>query len=126
MEVPLWPRKSKDNLERATKSIGRNFAEGAGKWLLADKIHFYQISRGSGTEGAASLDQLVDSGLVQPERIVRAKGLAWRIVNMLTGMIRKLESMPQRANAAAPKANPPSARAGARARARLGPGPGRG
>ena len=98
-ELPRGNAETKDNLERAAKSIGRNLAEGAGKWLLADKINFYQIARGSGTEGARSLDELVDWGLVPPERIVYAKELAWRIVNMLTGMIRKLESMPERENA---------------------------
>ena len=41
-EVPRGHAESKDNLERAAKSIGRNLAEGAGKWLLADKINFYQ------------------------------------------------------------------------------------
>ena len=98
-EVPRGNQESKDNLERAAKSIGRNFAEGAGRWLLADKIYFYQMGRGSGTEGARSLDELVDWGLVPAERIVRAKELARRIVNMLTGMIRTLQSMPERSNA---------------------------
>ena len=119
-EIPRGNAETKDNLERAAKSIGRNFAEGAGKWLLADKINFYQIARGSGTEGARSLDELVDWGLVPPERIVRAKELAWRIVNMLTAMIRTLESLPDRLNA--PKQTP--ARASARARARELPEPG--
>ena len=118
-EVPRGNRETKNNLERAAKSIGRNFAEGAGKWLLADKINFYQIARGSGTEGARSLDELVDWGLVPPERIVRAKELAGRIVSMLTAMIRTLESMPERENA--PRKTP--ARASARAPARQLPGP---
>ena len=113
-EVPRGNAETKDNLERAAKSIGRNFAEGAGKWLLADKINFYQIARGSGTEGARSLDELVDWGLVPAERIVKAKELAWRIVNILTGMIRKLESLPERENA--PKKTPASASAPASAR----------
>jgi four helix bundle protein len=120
-EIPRGNAETKDNLERAAKSIGRNFAEGAGRWLIADKVHFYQFARGSGTEGARSLDELVDWGLVPPERILKAKELAWRIVNILTSMIRTLESLPERSNA--PKT---SAAASATASARRLPVPGGG
>ncbi|HEX6588935.1 MAG TPA: four helix bundle protein [Longimicrobiales bacterium] len=116
-ELPPGNWESKDNLERAVKSIGRNLAEGAGKWLLADKIHFYQISRGSGTEGAASIDELVDWGLVAPERVVRAKDLLWRIVGSLTALIQKLESMPHRENAPKRRSLTPTTRSTAPARA---------
>lgn len=124
-DVPAGNHESKDNLERATKSIGRNFAEGAGKWLLADKIHFYQISRGSGTESAASLDELVDWDLIAAERVVRAKELLFRIVSVLTAMIRKLESLPYRENAPRPRSTKTSASASASARARQVPEPSR-
>lgn len=119
-DVPPGNWESKDNLERATKSIGRNFAEGAGKWLLAEKIHHYQISRGSSTEAAASLDELADFGLVQPERVIKANELAYRITAMLSGMIRTLHSLPQRDNAGSGAFG---ARARASARARQVPEP---
>lgn len=118
-EVPPGNWESKDNAERSVKSIGRNFAEGAGRWLLADKINRYQIARGSATEGATSLDELVDFGLVSPDRVQRAKDLLWRITSMLTGMIRSLESLPERANASGNT----RAHARAPARARQLPGP---
>lgn len=98
-DLPRGSAESADNVRRATKSIGRNIAEGAGKWLLADKINFYQIARGSGTECAASLDEMVDFGYVSAERVERAKALAWRITAMLIGMIRSLEKKPDRTNA---------------------------
>ena len=125
-EIPPGNWESKDNLERAVKSIGRNFAEAAGKWLLADKINRYQIARGSSTEGATSLDELVDFGLVGPERVLKAKELLWRIASMLTGIIRSLESLPERENAARRSVDSGAhthARAPARARARPVPGP---
>jgi four helix bundle protein len=83
---------SKDNLKRAAKSIMRNIAEGAGKWRVTDKIHFYHIARASATECAASLDELVDFGLVSERRIVGPKETLARVVAMLIAMIKSLES----------------------------------
>ena len=103
-ELPRGSAESADNLQRATKSITRNIAEGAGKWRVPDKTHFYQIARGSATECAASLDELVDFGLLPESRIERAKQLAWRIVAMLVGMIRSLEDRPGRETAAGARA----------------------
>lgn len=99
-DLPRGSAESADNLQRGSKSITRNLAEGTGKWRLPDKIHFYQIARASATECAASLDELVDFGLVAADRITRAKQLAWRVVAMLVGMIRSLEDRPPRENGA--------------------------
>ena len=122
-DVPPGNWESKDNLERAVKSVGRNFAEAVGKWLLADKINRYQIARGSATEGATSLDELVDFGLVPAERVRKAKDLLWRVTSMLTGIIRSLEALPERENAKPQPAVDSGARARARARARQVPEP---
>ncbi len=83
---------SKDNLKRAAKSITRNIAEGAGKWRVADKIHFYHIARASATECAACLDELVDFGLASEERVVASKEILARVVAMLIAMIKSLEA----------------------------------
>ncbi|MEJ2186355.1 MAG: four helix bundle protein [Gemmatimonadota bacterium] len=91
-EVGRGHSDSKDNLKRAAKSITRNIAEGAGKWRVADKIHFYHIARASATECAASLDELVDFGLVSDERIVAPKEILARVVAMLIAMIKSLEA----------------------------------
>jgi four helix bundle protein len=89
-EVPRGHAESKDNLRRAGQSITRNIAEGAGKWKLADKIHYYHIARGSATECAASLDELVDMACVDEERVRMPKQLLSQVVAMLVGMVRSL------------------------------------
>jgi len=91
-ELPPGNHDSKNNLRRAAKSITRNIAEGSGKWMIADKVHFYHIARGSATECAASLDELVDYELVSEERIQKGKQILARVVAMLIAMIKSIES----------------------------------
>jgi len=91
-EVSRGHAESKDNLTRAAKSITRNIAEGSGKWKVADKVNFYHIARASATESAASLDELVDYAMLPAERVRRVKPILSRIVAMLIGMIRSLET----------------------------------
>lgn len=90
--VPRGHAESRDNLSRATKSITRNIAEGAGKWRIRDKVHFYHIARASATECAASLDELVDCALIAEDEIVPLKHTLSRLVAMLIAMIKSLES----------------------------------
>lgn len=91
-ELPRGNAESKDNLKRAAKSVTRNIAEGSGKWLLADKKRFYHIARASATECAATLDELVDFGVVPEQRIRAPKEILARVVAMQIAMIRSLES----------------------------------
>lgn len=90
-EIPRGHADSKDQLKRAAKSITRNIAEGSGKWTLADKTHYYHIARGSATECAAVLDELVDYGLVAEDRTTQPKEILGTVVAMLIGLIRSLE-----------------------------------
>lgn len=92
--LPVIPRghaDSRDQLKRSAKSITRNLAEGGGRWKVKDKMHFYHIARGSATESAATLDELVDYEVVSEARVRAAKEILARIVAMLIGMIRSLE-----------------------------------
>ena len=54
-------------------------------------MNFYHIARGSATESAASLDELVDFALLSEERITAPKEVLARVVAMLIRMIRSLE-----------------------------------
>ncbi|HEX6132644.1 MAG TPA: four helix bundle protein [Longimicrobiales bacterium] len=90
-ELPRGHAESRDNLKRAAMSVTRNIAEGAGKWRLRDKIHFYHIARASATECAACLDELVDYDMIASERVAPVKELLARVVAMLISMIRSLE-----------------------------------
>ena len=91
-QVPRGHAESKDNLRRAAKSVTRNLAEGAGKWKIPDKVNFYHIARGSATESAATLDELVDFGMLDEGHVREAKELLSRVVAMLIAMIRALEA----------------------------------
>jgi four helix bundle protein len=93
--VPRGHHESRDNLKRAGKSITRNIAEGSGKWSPPDKAHFYQIARGSATEAAASLDELVDIAGLPEVRVREGKVLLSRITAMLTAMIRSVQHRDQ-------------------------------
>lgn len=90
--LPRGHADSRENLKRGAMSITRNIAEGSGKWTIRDKVNFYHIARGSATECAACLDELVDFGLVPDERILAPKHILLRVVAMLTAMIRSLEA----------------------------------
>lgn len=107
-ELPRGTGESADNLRRACASIPRNIAEGTSKGTAADRANFYRIARGSATEVAASLDELVDFGFATAERVTKAKQLAWRVVSMLVNLIRST----QRSDS--PRAIPPKERDGPR------------
>jgi four helix bundle protein len=55
-------------------------------------VNFYHIARASATESAASLEELVDYAMLPAERVRRVKPILSRIVAMLIGMIRSLET----------------------------------
>ena len=90
--LPPGNAEAVDNLRRAVKSVSRNLAEGAGRWTVADKVHRYHIARGSATEAAASLDEMVDFGITTEEAIREPKQTIARIVSMLINMIRSIEA----------------------------------
>ena len=90
-ELPRGSSEYADNLGRAARSVTRNIAEAGGKGSAADTANFYHIARGSATECAASLDELVDYGLRPESRVAHAKTLAWRVVSMLVALIRSLQ-----------------------------------
>lgn len=102
--LPAGSHESRDNLLRGAKSITRNIAEGSGRWGVPDRIHFYNMARGSATECAASLDELLDFGLATDKQIEKSKALTWRIVSMLVALMRSLQNT---SAAHAPRPRPP-------------------
>jgi four helix bundle protein len=77
-------RSLRDQLERSSSSVMACIAEGAGRWALAEKRHFYGIARGSATECAAHLDALRNRRLIQPDQYVECRSLLLRIVKILS------------------------------------------
>ena len=82
--VPVQNRVLRDQLERASLSAVLNLAEGAGRRSVREKRRFYTIARGSATECAAAVDVLRLRRLAPEGACASARGLALRVVQMLT------------------------------------------
>jgi four helix bundle protein len=81
---------AKNHLDRAATSIPLNITEGNGKFSSKDRARFFDISRGSALEAAASLDVLVSRKLTTREHIAPAKDQLGQIVDMLMGLLKGL------------------------------------
>jgi four helix bundle protein len=80
---------AKDQLDRASTSIPLNIAEGNGKFSARDRARFFEVARGSALECAACLDVLFVRKLASEEQVLDPKEKLARIVQMLTGLLRK-------------------------------------
>jgi four helix bundle protein len=89
--VPRGHAALRDQIERAASSAALNLAEGYGRWLPREKMHFYAIARGSALETAAAIDVLAARGLADARDCERARDLASRVARMLTALIRSIE-----------------------------------
>jgi len=87
VELPKGHAERSDQLVRATESVVRNIAEGAGRWSEADSAKHYEIARGEAMECAASLDVMTLRRLVVPERYEYGIRLLESVVAMLTKML---------------------------------------
>ena len=81
-----------NQLERASTSIPLNIAEGNGKSSIKDRRRYFEISRGSALECAASLDVLFASGRLSRENTKDGKGLLLEIVKMLSRLVTNLSN----------------------------------
>ena len=86
-ELPRGNRGRAEQLERASESVIRNIAEGAGRWSTADSAKHYKIARGEAMECVASLDILLLRHQVSPARYKRGIELMAAVVAMLTKMV---------------------------------------
>lgn len=87
--VPRGHAERIDQLLRASESIVRNIAEGAGRWSRADCAKHYKIARGEAMETAASLDVMRVRKLLEPAQHEHALGLVSQVVAMLTALIKQ-------------------------------------
>ena len=81
-----------DQLDRASTSVPRNYAEGNGKFAIRDRCRFLDFARGSALECAACLDVLVAKRLTDADAIISGKEQLFEIVSMLVGLINSLAS----------------------------------
>src|SRR5207302_4657403 len=80
----------KDQLDRASTSVPRNYAEGNGKFAIRDRCRFLDFARGSALECAACLDVLVAKRLSDETAVWPGKEQLIEIVSMLMGLINSL------------------------------------
>lgn len=78
-----------DQFLRAGTSVVLNIAEGAGEYSNTEKTRFYRMARRSATECAGILDICQRLKLATTNRHERGRELLWRIVSMLTRMVRR-------------------------------------
>jgi four helix bundle protein len=82
----------KDQLDRASKSIPLNIAEGNGKYSAKDRCRFFDIAHGSALECAAGLDILVAKSKLTAQQIQPGKERLQKVVRMLMGLIKRNSS----------------------------------
>ena len=90
-KVPTLSRVLRDQIERASLSVVLNIAEGGGRRSRKDKARHYTYARGSATEVAASFDVLKIRKLAPACECARGRGLAIRVVQMLTKLCQSLQ-----------------------------------
>ncbi|MBK9541015.1 MAG: four helix bundle protein [Bacteroidetes bacterium] len=91
LAVQSLDRIMKDQLRRASLSIALNIAEGCSRFGKADRKNFFVIARGSCFESVAAFD-LIQSGLINQEIILKLKSLAEEISKMLFVMTKQLNT----------------------------------
>ena len=69
-----------------------NLAEGLGRFSRAEKAHFYRIANGSTLESGAALDVLKARRVIDPGVHREARTLLARMEQMLTKLIRRMQS----------------------------------
>ncbi|MCB9501138.1 MAG: four helix bundle protein [Deferribacteres bacterium] len=80
-------RHIRDQLLRASLLIPLNIAEGNGKFSLADRRRFFEISNGSSRECGAILDLMGNCKIITKKDVEYGKDLLKRIVSILTKLI---------------------------------------
>ena len=82
------PLAVRDQLDRASRSIALNLAQGNGKFTALDRCRFFDIARGPALEWAAALDVLAAQGRCPSSEVAPGKDMLRQIVSMLVGLVK--------------------------------------
>ncbi len=82
-----------NQIRRASVSVVSNIAEGFGRRTKADRIHFYDIARGSLHETQAQLLIAKDVGFLSEDLYVKVEEISVETHKVLTGLINKTKSL---------------------------------
>ena len=81
-----------DQLNRAALSIATNLAEGNGRFMKADRKHFFTIARGSTQECVPLLEVAKRRGLIDESTHAQMREELETIAKMLSGLINGIET----------------------------------
>lgn len=82
-----------NQVRRASVSVVSNLAEGFGRRTSADRVHFYDMARGSLHETQAQLLIAKDVGFLSEDLYVRLEEMSTETHKVLTGLINKTKSL---------------------------------
>ena len=96
-ELKTWPKTMQSQeisrqVFRAAASVGANIAEGHGRHIGQEYIHYLIIAQGSANEVDHWLNAAIDCTIGNPENIKRILGLNIETCKMLEATIRSLRS----------------------------------
>ena len=80
-----------DQIRRAASSIIANIAEGSGRNLPKEKIHFIEIAFGSMTEVFCELQTACDMNYIKTEQLDELRPLFTDVAKMLSGLKNSLQ-----------------------------------
>jgi four helix bundle protein len=81
-----------EQLDRASRSVLLNTAEGNGQRQGQQRAKFFDDARGSAFECAACLDASIAKGFVSNDRVRPGKEMLARVVAMLTRLINRFDT----------------------------------
>lgn len=82
-----------NQVRRATVSVASNVAEGFGRRTVADRVHFYDMARGSLHETQAQLLIAKDVGFLSEDLYTKLEEMSTVCHKLLTGLINKTKSL---------------------------------
>lgn len=82
-----------NQIRRASVSVASNIAEGFGRRTSADRVHFYDIARGSLHETQAQLLLAKDIGFLSEDSYAKIEEMSTECHKLLTGLINKTRSL---------------------------------
>lgn len=82
-----------NQIRRASVSVASNIAEGFGRRTGADRVHFYDMARGSLHETQAQLLIAKDVGFLSEDPYTTIEAMSTECHKLLTGLINKTRTL---------------------------------
>ena len=112
-ELKTWPKTMQAQeiarqIFRAASSVGANIAEGHGRHIGQEYIHYLIIAQGSANEVDHWLNTALDCGVGNPEKLKQILSLNTETIKMLSATINSLRSQSAKSIHETPSPNSPA------------------